>query len=146
MQITNKLCHISSRFERSKLDMSPTSEKKGLTKADAICMKYILAGPHNILFRGNLSLSLLCYHIKRNNEIPGSMTLTASAVIEFANETRDDTVSSLDGILSLKRASYIAEGSLHIYEKNTRSRDCGKRSHFDTANIIDTRRTGKRNG
>lgn len=45
--------------------------------------------------------------IEKYNEISGSMTLTVGAIIEFANETRDDTTRAIDSAeLSLKKASY----------------------------------------
>jgi hypothetical protein len=64
--------------------------KKGLTKVDVICMKY--TEPHNILPRSEAAAffrNRRC-HIEKHNEISRSMMLTVGAIIEFANETRDD--------------------------------------------------------
>lgn len=106
-------------------------------------MKYIVGETRNISPRTTIFFFVLD-DIEKYNEISGSMTLTVGAIIEFANETRDDTLAIDSAELSLKKASYSGSS---MPGKNTRFRDCGKRSHFEMANIIDTSAVpGKRNG
>lgn len=69
-------------------------------------MKYIVGEPRNILPRDTTIFFFVFDDIEKYNEISGSMTLTVGAIIEFANETRDDTRAIDSAELSLKKASY----------------------------------------
>jgi len=109
-----------------------------------LSMRNTLLQDHTIFYL----VETIFFHIRRcsigkHNEISGSMTLTG-AIIEFANETRDDTTPSTQRNCQ-KKKPVIAD---RLYQgKNTQSRDCGKRSHFENGehNRYVCARTGKRN-
>lgn len=82
--------------------------------------------------------------IEKYNEISGSMTLTVAAIIEFANETRDDTRAIDSAELSLKKASYSGPS---MPGKNTRFRRLRQtKPLWNGEHNRYVCRTGKRNG
>lgn len=91
----DELDHISSHFEGSKLDMPSTPEKR-VNESRCYLYEIYHAEPHNVLPRSDVAafFHIRRYHIEKYNEISGSMMLTIGAIIEFANETRDDIPST----------------------------------------------------
>lgn len=120
--------------------------KKGLTKADVICMKYTMQN-RTIFYLAAIwppFFRIRRYHIEKHNEISGSMTLTVGAIIEFANETRDDIpCHRLSGTV-IKKASY--SGPPRLGEKHAVSRLRQTKPLWNGEHNRYVCRTGKRNG